>query len=232
HFGVNLPQLIGPALPLLFTSSTKDTLFWSGITGIAVLSCFKHQEPRFLLPAVPLLLASIKWPTRHARLWLGPWILFNALAAIVFGRYHQAGVVPVQSWIARQDHGISHVFWWKTYSPPRWLLGDANRVVNTTDLMGMPQERMYEQIAGVVGCRGDDEDYVLLVAPSSYHNLRPGTRAAVPAPGKTVLLEHRYMYRRHVGLDDLDWAEDGVWGTLQKVVGGRGLSVYGISQEC
>jgi len=41
-----------------------------------------------------------------------------------------------------------------------------------------------------------------------------------------------YTYRRHVGLDDLDWAEDGVWGTLQRVVGERGLGVYEFYKVC
>ncbi|KAK3638444.1 alpha 1,2 mannosyltransferase [Elasticomyces elasticus] len=237
HFVANLPQLLGPALPLLLVSSKKGTLFWSGLTGIAVLSCFRHQEPRFLLPAVPLLLASIKWPSRYARLWTCTWVLFNVLAAMVFGRYHQAGVVPVQSWLAQQEVGISQVFWWKTYSPPQWLLGEASKFINTTDLMGMPRESMYEQLAAVTTCKVDGVDlvnqkHIMLVAPTNTHNLDEKQQVKVPASDKTLTLEHAHTYRRHIGLDDLDWGEDGIWGTLQRVVGMRGLSVYHVDQEC
>ncbi|KAK0304557.1 alpha 1,2 mannosyltransferase [Friedmanniomyces endolithicus] len=236
HFAANLPQLIGPALPLLIISSRKDTLFWAGLTGTALLSCFRHQEPRFLLPAVPLLLSSIKWPTRYARIWLGTWVLFNAFAAVVFGRYHQAGVVPVQAWLAREDNDVSHVFWWKTYSPPRWILGERNDVVNTTDLMGMPKKRMYEQLAGAVSCQsgGDmiSHDHAWLVAPLSSSFLGASAQTIISISGSTLHFEPVYTYRRHVGLDDLDWAEDGVWGTLQRVVGERGLGVYGFYKVC
>ncbi|KAK0259522.1 alpha 1,2 mannosyltransferase [Friedmanniomyces endolithicus] len=237
HFVANLPQLIGPAIPLLVISSKKDTLFWAGLTGTALLSCFRHQEPRFLLPAVPLLLASIKWPTRYARLWLCTWVLFNALAAVVFGRYHQAGVVPVQAWLAREENDVSHVFWWKTYSPPRWILGEKNEVVNTTDLMGMPRERMYEQLAASVSCQRDGVDVVghdraWLVAPLSSSFLDASAQTSISVSGGSLHFEPVYTYRRHVGLDDLDWAEDGVWGTLQRVVGERGLGVYEFYKVC
>ncbi|TKA70236.1 hypothetical protein B0A55_06875 [Friedmanniomyces simplex] len=233
HFVANLPQLIGPALPFLVVSSRKGTLFWAGLTGIALLSCFRHQEPRFLLPAVPLLLASIKWPTRYARLWICAWVLFNALAAIVFGRYHQAGVVPVQSWVGYQTHNVSHVFWWKTYSPPRWLLGERNELVNTTDLMGMPRERMYEQLAATLTCQPDGpHEQTWLVAPLTSLWLTSDTHAELLASGRTLNLKTLYTYRRHVGLDDLDWGEDGIWGTLQRVVGRRGLNVYEVYENC
>jgi len=226
---------MGPAIPLVLASSRKDTLFWSGVSGIAMLSCFKHQEPRFLLPAIPLLLASIKWPTRHTRLWLNAWGFFNILAAIVFGQYHQAGVVPMQTFVSSINRGPSNVFWWKTYSPPRWLLGNANTRINTTDLMGMPQERTYQELAAAVNCYNTTEDveYALLVAPSSYHySEQPNTQFHLPVTGRSVYLEYLYTNRWHVGLDDLDWAEDGVWGTLERVVGRRGLSVYLVSEDC
>ncbi|KAK0911232.1 alpha 1,2 mannosyltransferase [Friedmanniomyces endolithicus] len=237
HSVANLPQLIGPALPLLVVSSRKDTLFWAGLTGTALLSCFRHQEPRFLLPAVPLLLSSIKWPARYARLWLCTWVLFNALAALVFGRYHQAGLVPVQAWLAREDNDVSHVFWWKTYSPPCWILGEKNEVVNTTDLMGMPKERMYEELAAAVSCQrgeldADLHDRTWLVAPLSSSFLDASTGTSSSVAGGTLHFEPVYTYRRHVGLDDLDWGEDGVWGTLQRVVGERGLGVYEAYKVC
>lgn len=228
HFVANLPQLVGPAFPLLVVSSRKDTLFWSGVTGIAVLSCFRHQEPRFLLPAVPLLLASVKLPKRFATPWIYAWVTFNVLAAVLFGFYHQAGVVPVQTWIEHQTN-VSHTIWWKTYSPPRWLLGSKNAHINTTDLMGVSGLSMIEQLSAAAGCRGSDNT-TLLVAPSSATFLDDYTLHG--GPESTLVFDEVYKRRQHIGLDDLDFGDDGIWPTLQRVIGRRGLTVWSVTKEC
>lgn len=65
HFLVNLPQLLGPAFPLLFflrRSHITPSLV-SALSGVALLSIFPHQEARFLLPAIPLILSSIRLPS-------------------------------------------------------------------------------------------------------------------------------------------------------------------------
>ncbi|KAF2484668.1 Alg9-like mannosyltransferase [Neohortaea acidophila] len=232
HFLANLPQLIGPAFPLLIFSSRKDALFWSGIIGITVLSCFRHQEPRFLLPAIPLLLSSIKLPRHFPRLWLGTWIAFNVLAGTLFGVYHQGGVVPSQLWLSEQSN-ISHVLWWKTYSPPRWLLNGQNEHVLTTDLMGMPGESMVESLLTTLsGCKAKNrlQSTTLLVAPSSAIFLDSLTGATAQHP--KLQLQELWMHRQHIGLDDLDFGDDGIWPTLQRVIGRRGLVVYRVDRKC
>jgi hypothetical protein len=228
HSIANLPQLIGPAFPLLFFSSRKDILFWSAVSGILVLSIFPHQEARFLLPAVPLLLSTIKVPKRALRPWLGVWALFNVLAAVLFGIYHQGGAVPAQTWIAGQEN-ISQTFWWKTYSPPRWLLDGKNNVVTTTDLMGMPGDKMLEMLQQSAGCAGKG-DQTLLVAPLSATYLDQHVNDQ--SNGGDLHFEKLWEHRRHVGLDDLDFGDDGVWPTLQRVVGRRGLAVWQVSKQC
>ena len=228
HFAANLPQLLGPAFPLLFFFSRRDVLFWSGIGGVAALSCFRHQEARFLLPAVPLLLASIRLPKRFPRLWLSAWAVFNVLAAIIFGYYHQAGVVPVQHWIAQQSH-VTQVLWWKTYSPPRWLLGVKSVHISTTDLMGMSVDDAMMQLGEFATCHGNNS-MALLVAPGSATTLDPHLSSTVSPSALTfeLLFEHR----QHLGLDDLDFGEDGVWPTLSRVVGRPGLKVWRLSRAC
>lgn len=230
HFVANLPQLVGPAFPLVFLSSRKNTLFWSGIIGISLLSCFPHQEPRFLLPAIPLLLSTINVPKRAVRLWIGVWFTFNVLAAILFGTYHQGGVVPVQGWISKQTD-VSQAFWWKTYSPPRWLLDGKNHEINTTDLMGMPEDRMIDLLKQSASCASIDDTQTLLVAPSSATFLDDyaGPHAA---KAEDIILTQLWRYRRHVGLDDLDFGDDGVWPTLQRVIGRRGLAVWKAERKC
>lgn len=230
HFAANLPQLIGPAFPLALLSSRKNTLFWSAIVGITLLSFFPHQEARFLLPAIPLLLSTINVPKRAARFWIGIWFLFNVLAAILFGIYHQGGAVPMQGWISKQED-VSQAFWWKTYSPPRWLLDGKNHQVTTTDLMGMPGDGMIDLLKQSVGCAGDDSNRILLVAPSSatFLDEYAGPHAA---KAEDITLIQLWRYARHIGLDDLDFGDDGVWPTLQRVVGRRGLAVWQAERKC
>ncbi|GAB7362381.1 hypothetical protein MBLNU230_g2706t1 [Neophaeotheca triangularis] len=227
HSGPNLVQLLGPALVLLFLSSRKNILTWSALTGTSILSCFRHQEARFLLPAVPLLLASIKMPVKHTSIWIGSWVIFNILAGVLFGTYHQAGVVPAQSWIAQQDN-ISHVFWWKTYSPPRWLLDGKNVETRTTDLMGMKAWGMVGYLYGVISC--EESGSTLLVAPSSAPFLDPWVGSEEFLDG--IRLSELWATRAHIGLDDLDFGDDGVVPTLQRVIGRRGLKVFNVEKKC
>ena len=229
HFLANLPQLIGPAFPLVFLSSRKDILFWSAIFGIAVLSCVKHQEARFLLPAVPLLLSSIRIPKRFAYSWATTWIAFNVLAGTLFGVYHQGGVVPAQSWIAQQEK-VTSVFWWKTYNPPRWILNGRNIDLNTVDLMGMPGVRMMEHLKEVASCANQSDD-VLLIAPLSAPYLDSHLDAST-VEKNGIFLTERWRYRRHIGLDDLDFGDDGVWPTLSRVIGRRGLAAWAVKKRC
>lgn len=237
HYIINLPQLIGPLFTLIWQGRPSTALF-SGLLGIAILSCFKHQEPRFLLPAVPLLLSSINIASgRRTRiLVIGSWILFNALAGVLFGIYHQGGVVPAQIWLSSHSDGISNVFWWKTYSPPHWLLDGENARINTTDLMGIPGPDMINQLLSVTECEyhgGYENNKILLVAPASATFLDPYTRT--PQPSETfgnISLWQQWRYCNHVGLDDLDFGDDGVWPTLRRVVGRRGLVVWTAHRVC
>lgn len=227
HFVVNLPQLIGPAFILMLVSSRKNTLFWSGIVGTAALSCFPHQEARFLQPAVPLLLSSVKIPKQVARLWVGIWVLFNVFAGILFGVYHQGGAVPAQAWIAKQDN-VHHTIWWKTYSPPRWLLDGKNHQVTTADLMGASGERMIEKVKESAVCEGAG-NRTLLVAPLSAGFLDSYTDSA---PHGSINLTQVWQHSKHVGLDDLDFGDDGVLPTLRRVIGRRGLGIWEVAREC
>jgi phosphatidylinositol glycan class Z len=237
HAVANLPQLLGPALPLVLFSSRKLTLFWSGVIGIAVLSCFRHQEPRFLIPAVPLLLSSIRLPRKNARAWIGAWAVFNVLAGILFGVYHQGGVVPAQAFIGAEYDGklvgTAHVAWWKTYSPPRWLLGEVNTNVTTTDLMGMPGDQMLQHFREVAPCIGKamSGNGVLLVAPLSATFLDASIDQSSSSTSDIRLTE-LWRYRKHIGLDDLDFGDDGVWPTLSRVIGRRGLGIWKVEKRC
>ncbi len=56
------------------------------------------------------------------KVWIATWIIFNLALGMLMGVYHQGGIVPAQMHIAASNEEISHAFWWKTYSPPTWLI--------------------------------------------------------------------------------------------------------------
>jgi phosphatidylinositol glycan class Z len=238
HFLVNLPQLLGPAAPLLFflRRAHISMIFISAISGVALLSIFPHQEARFLLPAVPLILSSIRLPTPRIRKgWIVTWIAFNLVLGILMGVYHQGGIVPVQMNLAKTNETVSHAFWWKTYSPPTWLLNGKNEELKTVDLMGCPAEQMIEQVKEALPpCRTRkppkaDRGSVYVVAPRSAHALIPYQSLKA---SREVSLEQVWSYRQHLNLDDMDFADDGVWNTISRVVGDRGLVVWRATRNC
>ncbi|CRG88583.1 phosphatidylinositol glycan, class Z [Talaromyces islandicus] len=263
HFLVNLPQLLGPAFVVLvlhlFTKSRVLHTFYNGravsaISATMILSIFPHQEPRFLLPCVPLLLTCIR-PLR-SRPFLVSWLLFNVAMGYLMGVYHQGGVVPTQLEIpsiitsklpaqaSSENAGTNvTVFWWKTYSPPLWLLGDDNNsnnnhntITNTIDLMGMRAPEMISRIDSAVPLchknRPSSSDLVFLVAPRSATFLDTYTTTTSTAENTRPLrMQELYTYKKHISLDDLDFADDGVLHTIHRVIGRRGLSVWAVERE-
>ncbi|KAF1947048.1 hypothetical protein EJ02DRAFT_489502 [Clathrospora elynae] len=239
HALVNLPQLLGPAAPLLFfvRRAQLTPFLVAALSGIALLSIFPHQEARFLIPAVPLILSSIRLPSpRYRNAWIATWVIFNVALGILMGVYHQGGIVPVQMHIARTNETVTHAFWWKTYSPPTWLLNGKNEELKTVDLMGCPGEQMLEQVLETLPpCRTrkppqiNGRGAVYVVAPRSAYFLKPHQD---PDKQHELSLEEVWTYRRHLNLDDMDFADDGFWNTISRVVGDRGLVVYRATRNC
>ena len=254
HVLVNLPLLLAPALPLLPyrpIEIIRNTRLLSAFSAIFILSVIPHQEPRFLIPIIPLILSSITLPSptlspRLFRLFAFTWVTFNLALGLVYGRYHQAGVVPAQLWLGENrislglTDGVS-ALWWKTYSPPVWLLNTPQEVLRTEDLMGTSAQEVEAALRNILGTcswagrTGTGE--ALLVLPRA--RLEPSIWRG-EAPDSNGVLHHIrdmswvriWSEKNHVGLDDLDFAEDGIWGTLSKVVKKRGLDIWRIRREC
>ena len=157
------------------------------------------------------------------------------------GIYHQGGVVPMQlslssltSPSASQPLATpSQIIWWRTYSPPVWLLNHPPSILNTTDLMGAPSSTVLSTINAAVGeCgttfKADTRRDAILVAPRARLELDQWT---TDKKSGLSWMEVRRV-ERHVGLDDLDWGEDGVWGTLKRVVGRRQLIAWRVRRVC
>jgi phosphatidylinositol glycan class Z len=239
HGLINLAQLLGPAFPLLFflRRTHVNSMLVSAVSGIAILSLVPHQEARFLLPAVPLILSSIQLPgPRFRKAWIAAWILFNLAMGFLMGVYHQGGIVPAQMHIAKTNEVVSNAFWWKTYSPPIWLLNGKNENLTTVDLMGIPHDQMLERVEEVLPhCRTrtppkiDGVGATYLIAPRSANIQESYLDNSTQ---EEVTLYEVWNYRQHLNLDDMDFENDGVWKTISRVVGGRGLVIWRVSKNC
>lgn len=293
HILVNLPQLLGPALLLLIPRPFKLSSFslenmlhndrmTAAITGTVILSIIPHQEPRFLLPCIPLILTCVQLPdsrTWRKRFWIA-WSIFNGIMAVLMGVYHQGGVIPAQlamPRVLRTSLGASRsevkaidVYWWKTYPPSLYMLGDevqnpvnnetldittnpllgANRTVLYDGLTAhLPlcdeQSSVFHKISNVVAKRPVHE--VFLAAPFSAFRFNanqvvPSTSnfsfALAKVSGNKVReendlqLTHLETFRQHINLDDMDFADDGLFKTLERVIGRRGLGIWKVTRDC
>jgi phosphatidylinositol glycan class Z len=252
HLLGNLPQLLGPASLLLFLHPPRFTLpLISAISGILVLSLYSHQEARFLIPTIPLILSSVRLPasSRFTKPFLLVWIAFNAILGLLMGVYHQGGVVPTQLFLSTQPDA-TQALWWRTYSPPIWLLDGKALNLTTTDLQGAPAADMLAALRTAAPCLISPgtipqqqqqrqhaqvmQNATYLIAPSSSTFLDSYTaRGGQQEKDGGLIFERVWEYRRHLNLDDLDFAgETGVWGELGRVIGRRGLRAWRVSRNC
>ncbi|PNY24795.1 GPI mannosyltransferase 4 [Tolypocladium capitatum] len=240
HLLGNLPQLLGPAAVLLFTQPHLSIRLYSAISGLFVLSMFRHQEARFLLPTVPLILSSVQLPKSRTmlRIWAAAWIIFNVFLGVLMGTYHQGGIVPGQVFMSNQPDATQAI-WWKTYTPPIWLLNGKNEVLQTKDVMGLKGEVLLEQLTELATCDTPadrrNQEYLkekngtYLIAPASAVWLDP----YLPNKGLQGLrFREVWRYRQHLNLDDLDFGDDGIWNTLSRVIGRRGLIAWRVTKSC
>ncbi|KAJ5466703.1 GPI mannosyltransferase 4 [Penicillium diatomitis] len=251
HFAANLTQLLGPAyIVMIFSVFRKPSIpTWlrnaratSALSATLLLSIFPHQEPRFLIPCVPLILSCIR--IRRSRIFLAVWVVFNVAMGFLMGVYHQGGVVPAQLAMRNiistntaaqgiKTNPVTSVFWWKTYSPPHWLLGADNSsipAIRTIDLMGIPGVDLIQRLDESVPSCGTVSP-VYLVAPTSATFLDPYIATGTPRT-PDLQLYRLWSYRKHINLDDLDFGDDGVVPTLKRVVGRRGLGVWSVRRTC
>jgi len=108
------------------------------ITGLLVLSCAPHQEPRFLLPViVPLVFlfgrqvvgldkGGNKTNKRLAipkTILSSPvfWDIFNSILYTFFGWLHQGGLIDSLLHLGSDDQSQRVAIYYKTYIPPTFL---------------------------------------------------------------------------------------------------------------
>lgn len=172
HLLINIPLLLGPAVVLilaeLYRFCTRRSTFYNSTTlwfltpPILILSLIPHQEPRFLLPLLPLgviLCASSINRIKHRNLFLFIWCLFNLIGLLFFGCFHQGGVTPLLSYIEKNLHNSSPLFtnedtffFFHTYMPPRSLLLSATSVEQVVDLQGSPIDDLVSAVKSQKTC--------------------------------------------------------------------------------
>jgi phosphatidylinositol glycan class Z len=238
HILFNLPQLLGPAALLLFLQPHLSLRLYSAISGVFVLSIFQHQEARFLLPTMPLILSSVQLPKNqtHLRIWTGIWILFNVFFGLLMGVYHQGGIVPAQVFLSKQPDATQAV-WWKTYSPPIWLLNGKNEVLQTHDIMGMKGPLMVRELHILATCHKRSENATAYLEESQGTYLIAPLSATflddyIGGKEKGLYFQEVWKHKQHLNLDDLDFGDDGFWNTIKRVIGRRGLGAWRVTRNC
>lgn len=238
HVLFNLPLLLGPVVILLFVQPHLSLRLYSAISGVFVLSIFQHQEARFLLPTIPLILSSVKLPKNrtYLQIWSAAWVVFNVFFGILMGVYHQGGVIPTQLFLSHQPDATTAI-WWKTYTPPIWLLNGKNEVLTTNDIMGMRGSDMISQLSATATCYFQSPNETAYLAESEGTYLVAPFSATflddyVGENNTNLQFQEVWRHRAHLNLDDLDFGDDGVWNTLTRVVGRRGLVAWRVTKTC
>lgn len=137
-------------------SFTRSVCQWAIFSGLVVLSCAPHQEPRFLLPAmVPLVFLygrhvvgagalatdnnsdNIKMRSKLFHLSLVLWIVFNIILYIFFGWLHQGGLLHSLLRLekgggilgGKSDASLPRAFiYYRTYMPATFLTRGRSRI--------------------------------------------------------------------------------------------------------
>ena len=98
--------------------------------------------------------------------------------------------------------------------------------------MGMPITEAIATLSDKLGACGDAEDArkdVIFVAPRSRIDLDEWTHARRETDWQW---SEEHTVWRHLNLDDLDLGQEGVMGTLKRVVGRRGLTAWRVKRTC
>lgn len=227
HLMANLPLMMGPGLLFLFwgfkNKYWRTTPFASAASGLVFLSVAPHQELRFLIPIVPLLcscfdLTAFLPKTESTPLLVSglfyAWYAFNTILAFLMGILHQGGVVPAVSHLRDEYYtqgatGLTFV-WWRTYSPPTWMLGDVSNITQFSSISD--KYHFLEKKNLVVDAMGAD-----------YHEIQSCLDSAKTIESQRVFLitpvasfqqyfnsshfNTTWTYLQHLDMDHLDFSD-------------------------
>ena len=95
--------------------------------------------------------------------------------------------------------------------------------------MGMPFASLQMQVETALGSECNTKKSVGLVVPYSSMEI---DRWIAKSAGDLFAFEEIWRYDQHLNLDDLDIGKVGIWRTLGRVVGRRGLVVWNVRRLC
>lgn len=211
HIAVNLPQLLGPGIIFLFWGKAyKRTVpFLTVVLGLVFLSVVPHQEARFLIPLVPVACCCFNLDLGWVTPWLIKlWYLFNLALAVLMGVFHQGGVVPAVDYLRQQrqvEEPITQL-WWRTYSPPTWMLADTS---NQYQFVKSSVAASSSQLA-VVDCMGmDPEEFTDYVNkyPKPVYVVMPQASFATVESSLEGTVNKTWSFWYHYDLDHLDFSD-------------------------
>lgn len=262
HVLINLPLLLGPfifpfiiSMILQFSFKSLNVYFLSVLSGLSILSIFKHQELRFLIPLLPVICISVTRPFTESKfspaiflrsnIFIWGWVAFNVFLGSIMGIYHQSGIVKVlQEFYKKKDRENMGVhIWWKTYSPPTWMYGNLELTTSTTNfLINVDSKNDQEHVDNVdfkiidnhvVDLKGCDRKLLNLTI-SKF--LESTDSVLLIAPDAFELdLYMLCMFEYHYEVDkifqtlahlDLDHLNDGYWKFSRSNIG---IGIYNIS---
>jgi GPI mannosyltransferase 4 len=144
-------------------------------SGLFILSLAPHQEARFLLPLVfPIILfysinvdnGNISSVTKKERSAVSifsykriqyVWMLFNVILFLLFGVFHQAGVLKALNYAANTkllENRPKNLIFYHTYMPPRFML--LNKMEKHVG-----KDNVHEDYINVVDVGGNDIDKLI-----------------------------------------------------------------------
>ncbi|KAH7910895.1 glycosyltransferase family 22 protein [Hygrophoropsis aurantiaca] len=247
HLFVNIPILIGPWImwfvlhtiyQFLLSSDLKGvhqkdvatqtidrTIIYMAISSISILSIQPHQELRFITPLflpIIVLVSNSGQIVRVGKVFWLLWIISNSALAVMFGILHQGGVVPSLLHLHDKLMSISssqpvHIIYWKTYMPPRYLLGIHNQdyspgQIHLTDLAGAPRDGLFNAVTSAPWKN------TCVITPIAMHSTLPDSIT------KCTTLGHRVF--PHLDLDHISESVQAGWRD------GLTLGVYDVDTGC
>ena len=116
------------------------------IIPVLILSVFPHQEPRFLIPLLPLIvILTVLSAKSFSKFFLALFVIFNVILTIIFGIFHQGGVIPCilklqtlynTDQIKNNSNILYNFIFSHTYMPPQFPLLIQSSKVKVWDLKG------------------------------------------------------------------------------------------------
>ncbi|PSS08868.1 hypothetical protein PHLCEN_2v3435 [Hermanssonia centrifuga] len=154
------------------------------------------------------------------------WIIFNIVLSLLFGVLHQGGVVPS----LLRLHGLingesssngSAIVYWRTYMPPRHLLGIPEHDVvsgrvRVTDLAGAPPDQVENTLVSLISHRKNTTLYI--VTP-------PFAMQALQSPLSACFAVEKHLFP-HLDMDHIPESLEVGWPE------GLTLGIYVADSDC